>query len=102
MNFRFIGYNKQKDYSFILDSNGMYQKPYEFTKDLLSKGIEMIDIQIVCENIYTNIPKASISNTKYCLRDICKGKITREDINIDGNIYRGCKINLRYSYKKLF
>ena len=42
-NFRITGYVEKDNYSVILDSNGMFDKLWQFSSYLVQKGIKIIE-----------------------------------------------------------
>ena len=42
--YRITGYCPENDFSFILDSNGMFEKLWEFSAYLIAKGLDVIEV----------------------------------------------------------
>ena len=57
--FRITAYDKEEDFSCILDSNGMFEKLWQFSAFLVSKGLNIIDASKLENIIETNIKPAN-------------------------------------------
>lgn len=73
--FRITAYNKEEDFSCILDSNGMFEKLWQFSSYLVNKGLNIIDASKL-ENITdTNIDNANVDTEHIILRATQDGKV---------------------------
>ena len=73
--FRITAYNKEEDFSCILDSNGMFEKLWQFSSYLVNKGLNIIDATRL-ENITdTNIDFAPEDTENIILRATQDGKV---------------------------
>lgn len=80
--FRITAYNKEKDFSCILDSNGMFEKLWQFSSYLVNKGLNIIDASKL-ENITdTNIDNANVDTEHIILRATQDGKVGPKDYRI--------------------
>ena len=80
--FRITGYYPEKDFCFILDSSGLYEKKWQFSSYLIQKGIKVIEVHDI-ENVRDiNISKTYLEPTNIVLKAIAKGK--PEYIEIEG------------------
>ena len=73
--FRITAYNKEEDFSCILESNGMFEKLWQFSSYLVNKGFNIIDASKL-ENITdTNIEPANEDTEHIILRATQDGKV---------------------------
>lgn len=73
--FRITAYSKEENFSCILDSNGMFEKLWQFSAYLVSKGLNIIDATRL-ENITdTNIDLAPEDTEHIILRATQDGKV---------------------------
>ena len=80
--FRITAYNKEEDFSCILDSNGMFEKLWQFSSYLVNKGLNIIDASKL-ENITdTNIQNANVDTEHIILRATPDGKVEPKDYTI--------------------
>ena len=80
--FRITAYNKEEDFSCILDSNGMFEKLWQFSSYLVNKGLNIIDASKL-ENITdTNIDNANVDTELIILRATQDGKVEPKDYKI--------------------
>ena len=72
--FRITGYYPEKDFCFILDSCGLFEKKWQFSSYLIQRGIKVLEIHEL-ENIEDiNISKTYLEVTNIVLKAIAKGK----------------------------
>ena len=77
--FRITAYNKEEDFSCILDSNGMFDKLWQFSSYLVNKGLNIIDASKL-ENITdTNIDNANVDTEHIILQATQDGKVEPKD-----------------------
>ena len=80
--FRITGYYPEQDFCFIIDSNGMFEKLWQFSAYLVSKGLNIIDASKL-ENITdTNIDNANVDTEHIILRATQDGKVEPKDYKI--------------------
>ncbi len=80
--YRITAYNKEEDFSCILDSNGMFEKLWQFSSYLVNKRLNIIDASKL-ENITdTNIDNANVDTEHIILRATQDGKIEPKDYTI--------------------
>lgn len=73
--FRVTAYNKEHNFTCILDSDGMFEKLWQFSAFLVAKGFSIIDASKL-ENIKeTNIPQVEYNENHLFLRATCNDKI---------------------------
>lgn len=96
--FRITAYHPQEDISVILDSNGRFEKLWEFSAHLLQKGFKIIEASKEESFEEGNLPKYE-NSSKILLRAIKRGKAGTELIPIMGNQTGICIDNLYYILK---
>lgn len=87
--FRITAYNKEEDFSCILDSNGMFEKLWQFSSYLVNKGLNIIDASKLENIIDTNIKPAGEDTEHIILRATQDGKVEPKDyvIKVADNFY---------------
>ena len=78
--FRITAYNPEKDYCFIADSYGKFEKIWQFSSCLVHKGYKIIAVSNESKFNPGNMPKATEDNDHIIIRACDKGKPI-----IDGN-----------------
>ena len=91
--FRITAYNKEKDYSIIIESKGMFEKLWQFSSYLVSKGLEILEVGHVKDQISVNLSKGSIYGNKMILKAIAKGKPEHDTQVLDGKTRKVIKVN---------
>ena len=88
--FRITAYHPEKDMSIIMDSNGIYEKLWQFSAYLVSKGFKVLEVG--SEGSFTdgNIERAEYDAEKMILRACQKGKPTYRDgtVIVEGKYYK--------------
>lgn len=77
--FRITAYNKEEDFSCILDSNGMFEKLWQFSSYLVNKGFNIIDASKLENITATNIDNANVDTEHIILRATQDGKVKPKD-----------------------
>ncbi len=90
--FRITGYCPQEDLSFIMDSNGMFEKLWQFSSFVVSKGCKVLEVSTDEKFIDINIDKADEDKTHVILRACTKGKPKHIETTIDGITYKAIDI----------
>lgn len=73
--YRITAYSKENNFSCIIDSNGMFEKLWQFSAYLVSKGLSIIDASKL-ENIKeTNISPVDFDTEHIFLRATCDNKV---------------------------
>ena len=86
--FRITAYHIEQNISAILDSNGRFEKLWQFSSYLVNKGFKIIEVATSDKLVYTPFPLVEKETNKILLRSITKGMpITQEIIYQD----RPCK-----------
>ena len=68
--FRITAYNKEEDFSCILDSNGMFEKLWQFSAYLVSKGLKILDACKIEDTQNTNTKPVNKVSKYILLREI--------------------------------
>ena len=80
--YRITAYCKQEDFTCILDSNGMFEKLWQFSSYLVSKGFNIIDATKLENILDTNITNANVDNNHIVLQATQDGGIEPKDYTI--------------------
>jgi len=80
--YRITAYCKQEDFTCILDSNGMFEKLWQFSAYLVSKGLNIIDVARLENITSTNIDQAKEDNEHIILRATQDGKVEPQENTI--------------------
>ena len=90
--FRITAYYPQDDFSFIVDSNGMFKKLWQFSSYLVNKGIQIIEVSKEEQIIDINIEKPDMDNNCLILRATADGKPEHVEQNINDITYKAVKV----------
>ena len=77
--FRITAYSKEHNFSCIIDSNGMFEKLWQFSAFLVSKGLNIIDASKLENIIDTNIKQTKEDAEHIILRATQDGKVESKD-----------------------
>lgn len=72
--FRITGYNQENDFCFILDSNGMFEKLWQFSAFIISNGLKVLEVAKIEDIIDINIEKVEQDSEHIFLRAIMNNK----------------------------
>jgi len=90
--FRITGYYPKNDFCFIIDSNGMFEKLWQFSAYLVQKGFDIIEASKEENMIDCNIEKVKYDTEHIFLRASGFGKPKTTTKTIDGNTYKAIKV----------
>lgn len=90
--FRITAYCPQNNFSFIVDSNGMFEKLWQFSSYLIQKSIKVIEVSRLEDVIDINIESAQEDNENLILRATADGKPEYVEQNINGTTYKAIKV----------
>ena len=90
--FRITGYNQENDFCFIMDSNGKFEKLWQFSAYLVSKGLRVIEVSRLENIIDINIEKVEEDNEHIFLRAITENKPEYVDYKINDITYKAIKV----------
>lgn len=87
--FRITAYHPKEDLSVIMDSNGMFEKLWQFSAFMVSKGFKIIEVGDEDKFDFGGIPKAERDNTHIILRACKSGQsnINGRLIMVNGKSY---------------
>lgn len=86
--FRITAYHPEKDMSVILDSNGMFEKLWQFSSYLVQKGFKILEVGANDNIIECTFPAIKEVSNKIILRAIDNGKPEIQEITYQD---RPCK-----------
>ena len=89
--YRITAYHPAEDLSVIADSNGKFEKLWEFSAYMVSKGFKVIAVSREENFLEGDMPKIGIDTDKITIQAYAKG-----EPNVTGN-----KIDLRFNLIKL-
>lgn len=91
--FRITGYCPEKDFSFIMDSYGKFEKKWQFSAELVKRGLKIIEVSSDEQFIDVNIDKLTVEKPeKFILRAHADGKPEYLEKTIDGTTYKAVKV----------
>ena len=90
--FRIVGYWPENDCCFIIDSNGMFEKLWQFSSYLVSKGIQIVAVSKEENMIDINIAKVEHNTDRMFLRANSDGKPKETTQSINGITYKAIKV----------
>ena len=90
--YRITAYYSQDDFSFIVDSNGKFEKLWQFSSYLVNKGIQIVEVSKEEQIIDKNIEKPEIDNENLILRATADGKPEYAEQNINDTTYKAVKV----------
>lgn len=82
--FRITGYCPKHDFSFIIDSNGMFEKLWQFSSMLIQKGLKVLEVSNSEKFIDINFEPIEEDNQHIILRATAEGKPEYVDQTING------------------
>lgn len=86
--FRITAYSPEHDICFIMDSNGMFEKLWEFSVFIREHGCKVLEVSSDEKFIDINIEKAEPTPNKVILRASATGKPTYTKQTINGIIHK--------------
>ena len=97
MYYRVAGYLNDKNISFIADSNGKFEKLWQLSAYLKSKGCEIVAVSKLENMIDEKTLLAQENDKQFVLRSCAMGTPTWSRITINGTIYKTLRIgNIEY------
>ena len=91
--FRITAYHPEKDISVILDSNGMFEKLWQFSSYLVQKGFKILEVGANENIIESTFPTLKEVSNKIMLRGIDRGQPRIETTTYQE---RSCKAIMLY------
>lgn len=90
--YRITAYYPEDDFSFIIDSNGLFEKLWQFSSNLIEKGFEIIEVSRLENIIDINIQPAEEDNENFILRATADGKPEYIEQEYNGVLYKAIKV----------
>lgn len=90
--YRITGYCPEKDFSFIMDCYGKFEKKWQFSAELVKRGLRIIEVSDDTQFLDINIEKLTDETDKYFLRAYADGKPQYLEKTIDGTTYKAVKV----------
>ena len=94
--YRITAYYPAEDCTFIADSNGKFEKLWQFSAYLVSKGVKVLEVSTEEKFLDGNIPRASEHQESLFIQAARKGQPTISTVTVDGKAYRGIEVAGRY------
>ena len=87
--FRITAYHPIEDLSVIMDSNGMFEKLWQFSAYLVSKGFKIIEVGDDSKFTEGDMPKVERDNVHIIVRACKSGQPNKENniITVEGKSY---------------
>jgi hypothetical protein len=92
MYYRITAYHPTENVSVIMDSNGKYEKLWQFSSELLQKGFKILEVSNDERFLDINITKTEPTD-KIVLRATATGKPENATHLIDGVTYYAVKVD---------
>ena len=90
--FRITAYYEKEDLSVIIDSNGMFEKLWQFSAYVLQKGMKVLEVSNTDNFIDVNTQLADKDTQHVLLRAVHKGKPEYITQTIDGVTYKAIQV----------
>ena len=90
--YRITAYYPAEDFCFIVDSHGRFEKLWEFSSYLVSKGIKILEVANGDTFLDGNMKRAKDHPEFLFLQAISKEQPIIENTTIDGTTYRSVEI----------
>ena len=91
--FRITAYYEKEDLSVIIDSNGMFEKLWQFSSYVLQKGLKVLEISNSDNFMDVNTQLADKNTQHVLLRAVHKGKPEYTTHNANGVTYKAIKVD---------
>lgn len=90
--YRITAYHKDADQCCIIDSNGMYEKLWQFSSYLVGRGFEILEVGDDTKFLDVNIERSERIPDKMILRAYMPGRPRYTPIEIDGRTYKAVMV----------
>lgn len=90
--FRITAYHPELDATMLADSNGKFQKLWQFSAALIEKGFKIIEVGNDEKFLEGNVDKVEYDANVFSLRNEIKGKPTYTNYEQDGIKYKAISI----------
>lgn len=87
--FRITAYHPAKNVCAVFDSNGRFEKLWQFSSYLIQKGFKIIEVGADDKFDYGDFDRAPAEKDKIILRACAKGQLNKENniITVEGKSY---------------
>ena len=86
--YRITAYYPAEDCTFITDSNGKFEKLWQFSAYLVSKGVKVLEVSTDEKFLDGNIPRAKVHSEYVFIQAARKGQPTIFTVTMNGRNYR--------------
>lgn len=86
--YRITAYHPIENYTFIADSNGRFEKLWQFSAYLVSKGVTILEASTEEKFLDDNIPRAKAHAEHIFIQAARKGRPNISTVIINGGNYR--------------
>lgn len=90
--YRITGYCKEKDFCFIVDSYGYYEKLWQLSSDFVTKGMEILAVGDSNKFLNGNLTFSAYDNDYLIARVTCNGRPIETTFTVDGVTYKALKV----------
>ena len=90
--FRVTAYCKEHDFSFIMDTNGLYEKLWELSAELIKNGMSIIEASSEEKFLDVNIEKVYDEPKQMILRATAKGTPETVTHTLNGITYKALRV----------
>lgn len=90
--FRITAYHPTEDLSVIMNSNGMFQKLWQFSSYMVQKGFKILEVGTDEKFLDVNIEKAEPEPDKIILQAVSRGMPEYLDYELNGSKLRALKL----------
>ncbi len=91
--FRITAYYEKEGLSMIIDSNGMFEKLWQFSSYIVQKGLKVLEVSNADNFIDVNTQLVEKDNQHVLLRAVHKDKPEYISQMIDRKVYRAVKVD---------
>jgi len=97
MYYRITGYDPRANISFIVDSNGKFEKLWQFSAYVKSKGCDIIAVSKQENMIDDKTPPIEPNGEQFVIRSCAMGTSTWSSMKTDGTTYKSLRVgNIEY------
>lgn len=90
--YRITAYHKGLDMSCIMDSNGMFEKLWEFSSYMVLRDFEIVAVSRIHEVLDVNIDRMEIDLDRMGLRAYAKGRPIGTTAEVEGTRYKAIMV----------
>ncbi len=91
--FRITAYHEKEDLSVIMDSNGKFEKLWQFSSYMLQKGFKVLEVSNADNFLDVNLDLADRDTQHVLLRAVHKGKPKYITHSINSVTYKAVKVD---------